>query len=186
MPDPEKIKARLAQKGIGGVAVQELPAPPPPPSAAAAPSGKTAPPIVRYEDVPASCGHLEKFGHFDDKIDRFRKDRRKKITDRPCKACRERKRLEEEAAAKVRPAAKHHQAQQGTAGAPASRKPLGWITERLPDGAKFEVTYDAAQTRLTGTLTIGEKVFTDSAGAVFKLLRKLDRQYRESVPASKA
>ena len=55
-------------------------------------------------------------------------------------------------------------------------------TDRLPDGAKFEVVYDAARTQWSGTLTIGEKVFTGSAGGVFKLLNRLDRQYRESLP----
>ena len=62
------------------------------------------PPIVAYEDVIAACGHPEKFGLFADAKDRFRRDRRKKITDRPCKACRERQRLEEEEATKVRQA----------------------------------------------------------------------------------
>jgi hypothetical protein len=52
---------------------------------------------------------------------------------------------------------------------------------RLPDGAKFEVAYDASWTRWTGTLTIGERVFTGSGGGVFKLLNRLDQQYRESV-----
>jgi hypothetical protein len=53
---------------------------------------------------------------------------------------------------------------------------------RLPAGAKFAVAYDATMTRWTGTLTIGEQVFTGSAGGVFKLLNQLDRQYRDSLP----
>lgn len=67
-------------------------------------------------------------------------------------------------------------------GASEKKKPVGEAPERLPDGAKFEVLYDASQTRWTGKLTIGEKVFTDSAGGVFKLLNRLDRQYRLSLP----
>jgi hypothetical protein len=141
------------------------------------------PPIVAYEDVTASCGHPEKFGLFEDRLDKFRRDRRKKVTDRPCRACRERKRLEEEEALKVRQAEKQQRAKEAAAAGPSpKKKPGADIPERLPDGAKFEVVYDAAQTRWTGTLTIADKVFTDSAGGVFKLLNRLDRQYRQSVP----
>ena len=140
------------------------------------------PPIVAYEDVIASCGHHEKFGLFEDRLDKFRKGRRKKVTDRPCKACRERKRLEVEEAIKVRKMEKKQRveafkAEQSQQGNPPSHYP-----ERLPDGAKFEVVYDATRTQWTGTLTIGENVFTGSAGGVFKLLNRLDRQYRESLP----
>src|ERR1700722_9379386 len=59
------------------------------------------PPIVAYEDVTASCGHTEKFGLFADKQDRFRNDRRKKVLERPCKACREAKQREEQEAAQA-------------------------------------------------------------------------------------
>jgi hypothetical protein len=143
---------------------------------------KPPPPIVAYEDVVASCGHPEKFGRFEDRLDRFRKDRRKKVTDRPCRACRERKRIEEEEAAKVRRAEKEQRAKEAAAAGPSPRKkPFGEATARLPDGAKFEVVYEATQTRWTGTLTIGDKVFTDSASGVFHLLRKLDRKYRETL-----
>src|SRR6516225_7924210 len=62
---------------------------------------KPPPPIVAYEDVTASCGHPEKFGLFEDRLDKFRRDRRKKVTDRPCRACREKKRLEEEQATQL-------------------------------------------------------------------------------------
>jgi len=69
------------------------------------------PPIIAYEDVTAACGHPEKFGLFEDRLDRFRRDRRKKVTDRPCRVCRERKRLEEEEAVKTRRAEKQKQAE---------------------------------------------------------------------------
>lgn len=49
---------------------------------------------------------------------------------------------------------------------------------RLPDGARFDVSYDASTTTWSGTLTIGPKVFTAKHQAVFKLLRKLDRLAR--------
>jgi hypothetical protein len=137
------------------------------------------PPIVAYEDVIASCGHPEKFGLFEDRLDKFRRDRRKKVTDRPCKACRERKRLEEEEAAKARKAEKQQRAAENARS--QKKQPAGGGTERLPDRAKFEVVYDATRMQWTGTLTIGDQVFTGAAGGVFKLLNRLDRQYRESL-----
>ena len=140
------------------------------------------PPVVAYEDVIASCGHPEKFGLFEDRLDKFRKDRRKKITDRPCKACRERKWLEEEEAIQARKAEKKQRAEAAKTVQPQQEKHATQHWERLPDGAKFVVVYDATRTQWTGTLTIGETVFTGSAGGVFKLLNRLDRQYRESVP----
>ncbi len=45
---------------------------------------------------------------------------------------------------------------------------------RLPDGARFDVSYSAATQTWSGTLTIGAKAFTAEHSAVFKLLRKLD------------
>src|SRR5256885_6676711 len=77
------------------------------------------PPIVAYEDVVAACGHPEKFGLFEDRKDKFRNDRRKKVTDRPCRACREIKRLEEEEALRIRQAEK----QQRVAAAALEERP---------------------------------------------------------------
>jgi hypothetical protein len=162
------------------------PAAPGTPPPAKAPQYRRAtppPPIVSYEDVVASCGHPEKFGLFEDRLDRYRKDRRKKVTDRPCKACRERKRQEEEAALAVRKEERQKRAAESQQS--PKRKTMGG-TGRLPDGAKFEVVYDATRTQWTGTLTIGDKVFTGSAGGVFKLLNRLDRQYRDSLPPAPA
>lgn len=172
-PDPQKPAGPGKSPGSGT----------PPPSARPVVHRRATPPppIVAYEDVIASCGHPEKFGLFEDRLDKFRRDRRKKVTDRPCRACRDRKRLQEEEARKVRHEEKQQRAK-AAAGASQGKKPAGEAPERLPNGAKFEVVYDASQTRWTGTLTIGEKVFTDSAGGVFKLLNRLDRQYRLSLP----
>jgi hypothetical protein len=137
------------------------------------------PPIVGYEDVTAACGHAEKFGLFEDRLDRFRRDRRKKVTDRPCRACRERKRLAEDEATRTRRAERQKRSEASTAG--SEKKPAGDNSERLPDGAKVEAGYDAARTRWAGTLTIGDAVFSGTAGGLFKLLRQLDRQYRQSL-----
>jgi hypothetical protein len=170
-PNPPKIVAPKVPSSAGTT--------PPPAKPIVHRKATPPPPVVAYEDVTASCGHPEKFGLFEDRLDKYRKDRRKKVTDRPCRACRERKRLEEEAAAKVRQAERHQRAAEA---ARAPKKSAGNDMGRLPDGSKFEVVYDAARTQWTGTLTIGERIFTGSAGGVFKLLNRLDRQYRESLP----
>jgi hypothetical protein len=131
--------------------------------------------------VIAACGHPEKFGLFEDRLDKFRKDRRKKVADRPCKVCRERKRMEEEAALQVRREEKQQRAAAAAQAAPSPKKRSSHTTGRLPDGSKFEVTYNGNETRWNGTLAIGETVFTDSAGNLFKLLNRLDQQYRGSL-----
>jgi len=140
------------------------------------------PPVVAYENVIAACGHPEKFGLFEDRKDRFRRDRRKKVTDRPCRACRERIRQEEEAATLARRAEKKQRAEEAAKVArPPQEKPAVEQAERLPDGSKYDEVYDATKMQWTGTLTVGGQVFTGSAGGVFKLLGALDRQYRQSL-----
>ncbi|MGC4007504.1 MAG: hypothetical protein QM811_32025 [Pirellulales bacterium] len=66
------------------------------------------------------------------------------------------------------------QARKAEKTAAAAQKPKkAWVTpERLPDGATFDVRYDAAKTLWSGTLTVGTTVITDSASGVFKLLRR--------------
>jgi hypothetical protein len=127
------------------------------------------PPVVAYEDVTASCGHVEKFGLFEDKRDKFRDQRRQKVAERPCTACREKKRAEEVKAQAANRSEK--------------RQPSPRDMARLPDGAKFDVVYDATRTEWTGTLTVGGQVFTGVASGVLKLLRQLDRKYQESLIA---
>jgi hypothetical protein len=134
---------------------------------------------VTYEDVTAACGHPEKFGLFEDRKDKFRNDRRKKVTDRPCKACRERKRLEEEEALPVKRAEK--QRRDAAAAERPRKQPARDIPEQLPDGSRFEVVYYATRAQWLGTLTIGGTAFTGSASALFTLLTRLDRQYRHSL-----
>jgi hypothetical protein len=142
------------------------------------------PPIVAYEDVTAACGHPEKFGLFDDRLDRFRRDRRKKVTDRPCRACRERKQQEADEAVKTRRAERQKRSE-AAAAAGSEKKPSGYsATERLPDGAKVEAAYEAALTRWTGTLTVGDAVFGGTAGGLFKLLKQLDQKYRQSLAST--
>jgi hypothetical protein len=131
--------------------------------------------------VTAACGHTEKFGLFEDKKDKYRDARRRKVADRVCKACREqRQRAEQEAAQKRRAERGENQPDQGRKG--RAKEALG----RLPHGARFEVGYDAATATWSGTLTVpvpekAPAVFAASASGVFKLLARLNRLYRDSL-----
>lgn len=132
------------------------------------PTGKPgAPPIVKWETVKAACGHDFQFGLFDDKKDKFRDARRTKQAARDCADCRKKKQEAQEA--------------QGRAKREAKKKAREnrWNVPRLPDGATFHVSYDASSLRWSGSLFIpGCPEFSNDSSAVFKLLRKLDTQYR--------
>ncbi len=175
-PNPQQPGRPSPGRPIGGSSAGKPPARPIVHRKATPP-----PPIVSYEDVVASCGHPEKFGLFEDRKDKFRKDRRKKVTDRPCRACREKKRLEEEQLLAERRAEKQKRAAEA-AKTGQTKRANRRSPERLPDGSKFEVIYDAAKVMWNGTLTIGEQSFTGSASGLFPLLSKLDRQYRQTLP----
>lgn len=55
---------------------------------------------------------------------------------------------------------------------------------RLPDGAVFHATYDAAKQEWTGSLELLNGFqFTASESGIFKLLRTLDVLYRQSLVA---
>jgi hypothetical protein len=137
--------------------------------------------VVAYEPIIAACGHPEQFGLFEDRKDRFRSDRRKKAMSRPCKACREKRRLEIEAENAARKEEKQRRAE-AAAKEGTQRRTTQPPPERLPDGSRFDVVYHADREEWTGTLTIGPTVFTASASAVFKLLNRLDKLYRASLP----
>ena len=143
-------------------------------------------PFVGFEDVVARCGHVEKFGLLPDNKDRFRQDRRKKAMGRDCRACREKKQREQEEAALLRRAEKERrrmqEAQRPAGGEKADRAEGG----RLPDGSRFEVSYDAATERWTGTLTVptpdgAPATFSRSGSGLFRLLIGLDSQYRATL-----
>jgi hypothetical protein len=145
------------------------------------PRQKIKPPVVSTEQVLCSCGHAAAFELFADKVDKFRAGRRKKLTDRPCPACRQKAHLERMAndQAAIAERAKLRPPQPSRPG--KNRLPIG----RLPDGAAFAVAYDGKAERWRGTLTIpaadgrGAQTFTSEASAVFRLLTKLDEQYRQ-------
>jgi hypothetical protein len=125
-----------------------------------------ASPFVRFEKVKACCGHEIDFGLWEDAKDAFREARRQKKRDQLCPVCQEQKQRQEQEAARQRRAER-----------PQARK----IPPRLPDGATFHVVYDAAATEWSGSLTVEATTFTAKAGAVFRLLRELDRLYRAAL-----
>jgi hypothetical protein len=58
--------------------------------------------------------------------------------------------------------------------------------KRLPDGSSFQLAWDATSMQWTGTLVVPGDCFTDRAGSVITLLRRLDRRYRASLPENTA
>lgn len=151
-----------------------VPPPNPKPPAAPEPTPKPppkrgTPPIVRTEIVIAKCGHEVQFGHFADKQDRFRDQRRLKVINQNCPTCRKtaheaRTRAEQKAAKEKR------DGQRGRVG-------------RLPDGSRYITEYSAERVMWKGTLIVpnGEeaKVFDMEGPVLFTLLEKLDRAYRK-------
>jgi hypothetical protein len=142
-------------------------------------------PFVGFEDVVVRCGHVEKFGLMPDNKDRFRQDRRKKAMGRDCKACREARRREQEEAAVLRRAEKEKRkvdAEQQ----PRQGKARGPQTGRLPDGSRFEVSYDATKELWSGSLSVptpggSPDTFSGSGSGLFRLLSSLDKQYRATL-----
>lgn len=139
------------------------------------PAGKLAvtPSKIEPVTVVALCGHdvLVESPH-----PKFAKQQIANIAAKNCKACRQ----------------EHHQqllARQAAAAAlnPNRKKksqgsPARPVIERLPDGATFTLTYSAERVQWTGLLQIdGMPLIRIQHGAVFKLLQKLDSEYRRQV-----
>jgi hypothetical protein len=142
-------------------------------------------PFVGFEDVVTRCGHVEKFGLLPDNKDRFRQDRRKKAMGRDCKACREARRREQEEAAVLRRAQKEKQ-KADEEQKPPQGKGRGPQTGRLPNGSRFEVSYDATKKRWSGSLSVptpggSPATFSGSGSGLFPLLSSLDKQYRATL-----
>jgi hypothetical protein len=129
--------------------------------------------------VRCACGHEAELPIFDDRRDRLYRDaRRKKLAGAPCPGCRLKAHAELTARQQAE-AARRKAARPAPAPTEKPARPPGG---RLPDGSEFRVTYDAQAERWSGTLTVttpgGGKAFEGEAGAVFRLLGRLDRQYR--------
>lgn len=136
------------------------------------PPKRGTPTVTATEMVEAKCGHLVEFQLFEDKKDKYRDQRRKKMTDRDCPACRqERERLRQEEAQKRRA--------EDSVSTRAWKMPKG----RLPHGSHFDATYDGEAQAWTGTLTIpadpSPLVFSYTKGGVFRLMSTLDTMYRK-------
>jgi hypothetical protein len=127
------------------------------------------PPAVRIEQVRASCGHMTDFEVYDDERDQqFREERRAKTAGRPCPACRQKADAESERVSKAK--------KKG-----AARKESDTSSKRLPHGAGFDVTYDAARKEWSGSLAVpGKEKLTAVAAGVFRLLKQLEQQYWQS------
>ena len=169
MPDTNRPSPREAsRRGASADGQARQPAAPPNP----APFQKPKPLVVGVEQVTARCGHAVPFDLFEPKKDKFRDDRRKKITDRDCSACRVKAQAVKEAADKE--AARLRRAER-------PKPPSAGPQERLPHGSRFDVAYDAGKGEWSGTLAVpGLAPVAASASAVFKLLRRLDDLYRQA------
>jgi hypothetical protein len=129
--------------------------------------------------VRCACGHEAELPLFDDRRDRLYRDaRRKKLAGGPCPSCR----LKAHAELTARQQAEAARRKAALPAPPAPKKATRPPPGRLPDGSEFRVTYHAAAEHWVGTLTVttpgGGKAFEGEAGAVFRLLGLLDRQYR--------
>lgn len=140
-------------------------------------------PVLRTEQVKASCGHMTDFEIFDDKKDqRFREQRRAKTAGRPCAACRQQaqeQRVAQEENAKQEKARKATEAtKKQDKAVPQEKPPSG---RRLPHGSNFNVTYDATKMEWSGSLTVpNTAAFTAAASGINRLLKELDDQYWKS------
>lgn len=149
------------------------------PAAAPRPAGvpfpKVKPAVVGVEQVTVQCGHAVPFELFDPKKDKFRDARRKKLTDRPCSACRIK--AQEARQAVEKEAARQKRLAKAKNAAVAASDPRN----RLPDGSRFDVAYDASKGQWSGTLAVpGLAPISAAASGVFKLLMNLDRLYRKA------
>jgi hypothetical protein len=126
---------------------------------------------------------------YPDGRDKFRDSRRKHIAERDCPDCR-RKAHEERTRAEMEAARLRRQALPPGLAAGRRRGGPGVPADRLPDGSRFDVAYDAAAERWSGTLTVpavagGEPAaFSAWASGVFRLLRILDDMYRNAPAAA--
>jgi hypothetical protein len=137
------------------------------------PGSKARSPILQTEALVVRCGHAIVFDLY--AKDPFRAERRAKATARDCPPCRQARVAAEVEAAAARKAQRKIEQKGQLAAILRAYKP------RLPDGACFAATYDAAMIRWTGVVTIEGATFKESAGSLSRLLHKLDDAYRASL-----
>ena len=168
----EKSHIRLKFKEAPAEAVAPVPAAKvaaktSPAAKATKPKPKPRPPTVGTEVLLVKCGHTVTFDLY--AKDSFRDQRRQKEASRDCPPCRQ-ARVQAEAIAH-----KERRARKAVTKAATFAKSL---KPRLPDGARFGATYDAAQVQWTGILTVEGMTFERSASSLNKLLHRLDDVYR--------
>jgi len=150
------------------------PVPPVPPATGKPPTKPNKPPVVATELVKASCGHQTVFELYEEKKDKFREQRRAKAAGKICTTCRQAKEQAEAAVAKERRQQKRLASNQ--------QRQQAKHEQRLPDGASFQTVYDAERIQWSGTLTVrtdaGILTFSQQASGVFRLLIRLDQDYR--------
>lgn len=131
--------------------------------------------VPKVELVEALCKHVVEFELGPEK---YRLERRKKITEKACKDCRLKAQAEREA--KERAEGAERRKNQSA----KDKRQIG----RLPDQSVFGPhKFNAASLTWTGTLTIPLSasevvVFTASASGILGLHSKLDKMYRASRP----
>lgn len=163
MSDKPTIRLKFKDSGDEASRAPQVPAKPAPRSQSSAPKPKPHPPLLGTEPLVVKCGHSIAFELY--VKDAFRDQRRAKAVQRDCPPCRQ-ARVESDAAA-----AKERRAKKKATFAKA-------LKPRLPDGARFSATYDAAAVQWTGTLTVEGATYERQGSSLNKLLHKLDDVYR--------
>lgn len=135
---------------------------------------RNGPAPIGYELVEAKCGHAAPLALFPDAKDKYRKERRLKVQNKPCDAC-----IAEAALAAMKTAKAARKAKREAAGREPWRNEAAGYLGRLPDGARFDVQYSDELKQWTGVLTIpGAEPIRGAASGVYRLLAVLDRQWR--------
>jgi hypothetical protein len=156
-----------------------------------------APPTEKIEKIRVtklircSCGHEVEFMTKHKNNMQIILQRQQEFAAQPCGECRTKaaQLRNQQISAQARALRQQKIADQKAADQPKKRRPpqpprqderdSANPTGRLPLGSRFQVEY-VAHKQWTGTLTIPDVgTFTAQADAVFKLLKILDRQYRE-------
>lgn len=141
---------------------------------------KSPPPVVCSTVIKVRCGHTVPFELYEERLDKHRETRRKKLTERDCPECR-----------KTAQAAKEKADQEARQERLKNDPPKdqGWRKlARLPDLSHFNATYHSGEETWKGTLEIDlmppgcdtpqHLKFYDEAPGVFKMLSKLDAKWR--------
>jgi hypothetical protein len=136
--------------------------------------------VMSYETITCACGHQAPFPIYSEKNDKHREERRKRHQERHCADCRKKEHEERQRQEKE---SKKKRSKEGKG--PSWLKEAARRASRLPDGAKFTLLYDASKELWQGELAVvweGKlRIFSGQGSGVFRLLEKLDVQFRKVV-----